>query len=75
MSIFQGDVKLFSEAHLVGWRESQPRSKIHVLPATPFVNPFRTAVPFWGQTTRNLTGLSPKTGLRFLKGQGVYVIS
>ena len=25
----------------------------------------KTAVPFWGQTTRNLTGLSPKTGLRF----------
>ena len=23
-------------------------------------NPFRTAVPFWGQTTKNLTGLSPK---------------
>ena len=23
-------------------------------------NPFRTAVPFWGQTTRNLTGSSPK---------------
>ena len=24
------------------------------------LNPFRTAVPFGGQTTRNLTGLSPK---------------
>ena len=24
------------------------------------LNPFRTAVPFWGQTTRNLTGLSTK---------------
>ena len=24
------------------------------------VNPFRTAAPFWGQTTRNLAGLSPK---------------
>ena len=23
-------------------------------------NPFRTAVPFWGQTTRNLSGLSQK---------------
>ena len=29
------------------------------------LNPFITAVPFWGQTTRNFTGLSPKTGLRF----------
>ena len=28
------------------------------------LNPFRTAVPFWGQTTYNLSGLSPKTGLR-----------
>ena len=27
---------------------------------TGVVNPFRTAVPFWGQTTWNLTGLSPK---------------
>ena len=27
--------------------------------------PFRTAVPFWGQTTQNLTGLSPTTGLRY----------
>ena len=26
------------------------------------VNPFRMAVPFWGQTTLNLTGLSPKKG-------------
>ena len=24
------------------------------------LNPFRTAVPFWGQTTWNLNGLSPK---------------
>ena len=24
------------------------------------VNPFRTAVPFWGKNTWNLTGLSPK---------------
>ena len=24
------------------------------------LNPFRTAVPFWGQTTSSLTGLSPK---------------
>ena len=24
------------------------------------LNPFRTAVPFWGQTASNLTGLSPK---------------
>ena len=27
---------------------------------TLYFNPFRTAVPFWGQTTRNLSGLSPK---------------
>ena len=26
---------------------------------------FRTAVPFWGQSTGNLTGLSPKTGPQF----------
>ena len=26
------------------------------------VNPFRTAVPFWGQSTWSLTGLSPKRG-------------
>ena len=25
-----------------------------------FLNPFRTAVPFWGQITQKLTGLSPK---------------
>ena len=24
------------------------------------LNPFRTAVPFWGRTTSNLSGLSPK---------------
>ena len=29
---------------------------------------FRTTVPFWGQLTYDLTGLSPKTGLRSLKG-------
>ena len=27
---------------------------------TPLINPFRTAVPFWGQTTWILNGLSPK---------------
>ena len=26
------------------------------------INPFRTAVPFWGQATWNLTDLSPKRG-------------
>ena len=26
------------------------------------VNPFRTAVPFWGQTSRSLSTLSPKWG-------------
>ena len=29
------------------------------LPDGSYLNPFRTAVPFWGQTTRNLPGLSP----------------
>ena len=26
------------------------------------INPFRTAVPFWGQTTQILSSLSPKRG-------------
>ena len=30
-----------------------------------FIRTFRIAVPFWEQTAWNLTGLSPKTGLRF----------
>ena len=38
---------------------------IFVSGLTPCLNPFRTAVPFWGQTTGNLSGLSPKTGLQF----------
>ena len=29
-------------------------------PPKMWVNPLRTAVPFWGQTTSNLSGLSPK---------------
>ena len=37
------------------------------IPGTQVLNSFRTAVPFWGQTTRNLTGLSPHMGLRLLK--------
>ena len=36
------------------------------IPGTQVLNSFRTAVPFWGQTTRNLTGLSPRTAV--LKG-------
>ena len=32
------------------------------------LNPFRTAVPFWGQTTRSLTGLSPERDCGSLKG-------
>ena len=27
---------------------------------SPQICPFRTAVPFWGHTTKNWTGLSPK---------------
>ena len=27
---------------------------------TAVLNPFRTAVPFWGQTTSKLSGLPPK---------------
>ena len=34
--------------------EYNPKKGCHVL------YPFRTAVPLWGQTSRNLTGLSPK---------------
>ena len=33
-----------------------------------YLIPFRAAVPFWGQNTWNLTGLSPKPGLAVLKG-------
>ena len=33
---------------------------LHVLHDFPSHNPFRTAVPFWGQNTWKLTGLSPK---------------
>ena len=32
------------------------------------VNPFRTAVPFWGQNTWNLSGLYPQNGTAVLKG-------
>ena len=34
--------------------------KAEVLPIPNSTNPFRTAVPFWGQTTQNLSGLSLK---------------
>ena len=33
-----------------------------------YVNPFRTAVPFWGQSTWNLTVSSPENGTAVLKG-------
>ena len=33
---------------------------VFLIPFINTVNPFRTAVPFWGQITYNLTGLSPK---------------
>ena len=39
------------------------------------VNPLGIAVPFWGQTTGNLTGLSPKTGLQFQMGRVWPVLS
>ena len=32
---------------------------------------FRTAVPFWGQTIQILSGVPPKTGVRYQTGQGV----
>ena len=32
------------------------------------VNPFRTLVSFWGQTTYNLSDLSPTYGTALLKG-------
>ena len=32
----------------------------HRVLALKLLNPFRTAVPFWGQSTWSLTGLSPK---------------
>ena len=32
-------------------------------------NPFRTPVPFWGQTTYSLSTLSPYMGVRCYEGQ------
>ena len=44
-----------SQAKLV---PRKPRERIRNTPWS--VNPFRTPVPFWGQTTWSLNGLSPK---------------
>ena len=43
----------------------KPMLGVQLAAGRAYLNPFRTAVPFWGQTTWNLTGLSPTTGLRF----------
>ena len=34
--------------------------KKHIIPATLGYNPFRPAIPFWGQFRQLLDGLSPK---------------
>ena len=38
-------------------------------------NPFRTAVPFWGQTTCSLSALSPHNGTAVLKGGNVFFVT
>ena len=38
----------------------------------PHVDPFRTAVPFWGRTTQILSSFSPKTGPRSYKYKGEF---
>ena len=38
-------------------------------------NPFRTAVPFWGQATSNLSGLFPKRGCGYKGVKGVCGVS
>ena len=48
--------------HLVqGNRRIMPRYRINL-------NPFRTAVPFWGQAPLNLSGLPPKGDCSLKKG-------
>ena len=46
------------EIHFLFFRRIACYLGIYLLDAS--INHFRTAVPFWGQTTWNLTGLSPK---------------
>ena len=46
--------------HVVGWiyRGTECGARLHLLLCS--VNPFRTAVPLWGQTTQISSSLSPK---------------
>ena len=53
------DVKLcVPQALKACFREYQPRNEFHARPGA--VNPFRIAVPFWGQTTQISSRLSPE---------------
>ena len=48
------------------WRAQTARAaievsfEIYIYIVTELFNPFRTAVPFWGQTSQILSNLSPK---------------
>ena len=55
--------------HLNEKQNTDTHGHAHRLHGSHQLKPTRTAVPFWGQTTQNLTGLSPKTGPQFQKGQ------
>ena len=64
-----GPTFLARSPHILYNRWVGPQSHMYVSPVagddvattiSPALNPFRTAVPFCGQTTSNLTGLSPK---------------
>ena len=69
---FEREIHLFFFHRIAG--SSSPPSCLSCLSLVPkrimmvsvmyhvmmIVNPFRTAVPFWGQNSWNLTGLSPK---------------
>ena len=52
-------IGVFSEYH-VNWYRPKQKQKAKKRYRQWVVNPFRTAVPFWGQTTRISSSLSPK---------------
>ena len=60
LGFFSQDVLIVSPCIQHTWRNSAHRGE---LPLTR-LNPCRTAVPFWGQTTYKLGALSPHMGLR-----------
>ena len=61
--------------HLISWHCTlrHNRATININTSSRFIDPFRTAVPFWVQSTWNLTGLYPKRdcGSKNIKLHGI----